>query len=458
MKNKGNPPPEKIRLAVIDDEPIVCQRLRQIFRKGPFEIETFGEGEAALQRMAEQPFHLVLSDIRLPDRDGLEVLKQIKKDFPRTQVILITGYATLDQAVEAVKTGAFYYLAKPFTPDQVSAIVNRAVEHLQLSGENQKLREALAKNHSFDGIVGISAQRKELLQAISKVSRIDCNVLIQGESGTGKELVARSIHHHSQRQEYPFVDLNCGGFSEDLIANELFGHEKGAFTGADSTKIGLMEAAQGGTLFLDEIEEMPLSMQVKLLRVIQERKLFRLGGIKPISLDIRLVSATNRELEKEVKEGRFREDLFYRLKVVLIKVPPLRERKEDIPVLINYFIEKFNRAYKKKVRGFSREALEILMRYSFPGNVRELENIVASALALSEGDLIGPPDLPEDLKQFEVESVGGEQWPSWEEQEKTYIRKILESTQYNKLKAAGILKMSRTTLWRKLIKYGLLDR
>lgn len=458
MKNKGNPPPEKIRLAVIDDEPIVCQRLRQIFRKGPFEIETFGAGEAALRRMAEQPFHLVLSDIRLPDRDGLEVLKQIKKDFPKTQVILITGYATLDQAVEAVKTGAFYYLAKPFTPDQVSAIVQRAVEQLQLSGENQGLREALAKDHSFDGIVGISAQRKELLQAISKVSRIDCNVLIQGESGTGKELVARSIHHHSQRQEYPFVDLNCGGFSEDLIANELFGHEKGAFTGADSTKIGLMEAAQGGTLFLDEIEEMPLSMQVKLLRVIQERKLFRLGGTKPISLDIRLISATNRELEKEIKEGRFREDLFYRLKVVLIKVPPLRERKEDIPVLINHFIEKFNRAYKKKVRGFSREALEILMRYSFPGNVRELENIVASALALSEGDLIGPPDLPEDLKQFEVESVGGEQWPSWEEQEKTYIRKILESTQYNKLKAAGILKMSRTTLWRKLIKYGLLEK
>jgi two-component system response regulator AtoC len=458
MKNKGNPLPEKIRLAVIDDEPIVCQRLRQIFRKGPFEIETFGEGGVALQRMAEKPFHLVLSDIRLPDRDGLEVLNQIKQDFPKTQVILITGYATLDQAVEAVKKGAFYYLAKPFTPDQVSAIVERAVENLQLSGENQRLREDLTQKHEFEGIVGISAQRKELLQAITKVSRIDCNVLIQGESGTGKELVALSIHQHSPRREYPFIDLNCGGFSEDLIANELFGHEKGAFTGADSTKIGLMEAAQGGTLFLDEIEEMPLSMQVKLLRVIQERKLFRLGGIKPISLDIRLISATNRELEKEVKEGRFREDLFYRLKVVLIKVPPLRDRKEDIPVLINYFIEKFNRAYKKKVRGFSREALEILMRYSFPGNVRELENIVASALALSEGDLIGPLDLPEDLKQFEVESVGGEQWPSWEEQEKIYIRKILESTQYNKLKAAGILKMSRTTLWRKLIKYGLLDR
>ncbi len=458
MKNKDNPGPGKIRLAVIDDEPIVCQRLRQIFRKKAFEMETFGAAEPALQRAAENPFQVVLLDIRLPDRDGLEVLKQITKDFPGTQVILITGYATLDQAVEAVKKGAFYYLAKPFTPDQVSAIVERAVEHRALSSENQRLREELSQRSHFKEIIGISSQLKDLLQAIDKVSRIDCNVLIQGESGTGKELVARSIHYQSGRRDHPFVDLNCGGFSEDLIANELFGHEKGAFTGADSTKIGLMEAAQGGTLFLDEIEAMPLSMQVKLLRVIQERKIFRLGSIKPISLDIRIISATNRELEKEIREGRFREDLFYRLKVVLIKVPPMRERKEDIPLLLNHFIEKFNRAYKKKIRGFSREALEILMRYSFPGNVRELENIVASAVALSEGDLIGSPDLPEDLKQFEVESIGGEQWPSWEEQEKAYIRKILESTRFNKLKTAGILKMPRTTLWRKLIKYGLIEK
>jgi two-component system response regulator AtoC len=457
MKNKDIPRRPPLRLAVIDDEALVGQRLKQIFRKRPFEVETFGAAEPALRRMAVRPFHLIFSDIRLPDRDGLEVLKEIHKKFPETQVILITGYATLDQAVEAVKEGAFYYLAKPFTPDQVLTIADRAVEHLTLSGENQRLREKLYKKSPPKGMVGISAQMLELLQAIDKVAKIDCNVLIQGESGTGKELVARSIHDQSQRRESPFVDLNCGGFSEDLIANELFGHEKGAFTGADSTKIGLMEAAQGGTLFLDEIEEMPGTMQVKLLRVIQERKIFRLGGIKPIVLDIRIISATNRELEKEVKEGRFREDLFYRLKVVLIKVPPLRERKEDIPVLLNHFTQKFNQAYKKKVRGFSREALEILMRYSFPGNVRELENIVASAVALSEGDLIGPPDLPEDLKQFEVESLGGGPWLSWEEQEKAYIRKILESTSYNKLKAAAILKMSRTTLWRKMIKYGLVD-
>jgi DNA-binding NtrC family response regulator len=449
---------EKIRLAVIDDEPIVCRRLKQIFKKGLFEVETFGEGRTALQRMAEKNFQLVLSDIRLPDMDGLEILKHIKNESPGTEVILITGYATLDQAVEAVKKGAFYYLAKPFSPDQVLAIVERAVDHLRLSDENQRLRKELRQKAPFEGIIGISSQIKELMQAIAKVSQIDCNVLIQGESGTGKELVARSIHQNSQRKAYPFVDLNCGGFSEDLIANELFGHEKGAFTGADSTKIGLMEAAQGGTLLLDEIEEMPSSMQVKLLRVIQERKIFRLGGIKPIDLDIRIVSASNRELEKEVKESRFREDLFYRLKVVQIRVPPLRERKEDIPVLLNFFLEKYNQAYKKKVRSFSREVLETLMKYSFPGNVRELENIVASSVALSEGDLIGPLDLPEDLKQFEVESLGSEQWLSWEEQEKAYIRKVLEGSQYNKLKAANILKMSRTTLWRKLIKYGLIEK
>ncbi len=447
---------EPIRLGIIDDEPIVCQRLKQIFRKGSFEIETFLEGKPALERMAERPFHVVLSDIRLPDMDGLEVLDRIKRDYPRTEVILITGYANLDSAVEAVKRGAYYYLSKPFTPQQVQAIVGRAVECLQLFLENRRLRDQLSQKYQFEGIVGISPRIKELLQAVAKVSGVDCNVCIQGESGSGKELIAKAIHLNSPRRSYPFVALNCGGFTEELMANELFGHEKGAFTGADSIKIGLMEAAQGGTLFLDEIDEMPLSMQVKLLRVIQERKILRLGSIRPIDLDIRIISATNRELEKEVKQGHFREDLFYRLKVVLIKMPPLRERKEDIPLLINHFLEKYNQAYKKKVQGFSREALEILMKYSFPGNVRELENIVANAVALSEGELILPSDLPEDLREFEVETFGAPQWLSLEAREKEYIQRVLESTDNNKIKAARILKLSRTTLWRKLQKYGLL--
>ncbi len=446
---------DPLRLAVIDDEPTVCQRLKQIFRKGPYEVETFGEGRPALARMAQKPFQLILSDIRLPDLSGLEILNRIKKDYPSTEVILITGYATLDQAVEAVKKGAFYYLAKPFTPEQVRAVVKRATEHLKLSSENKRLREEVFQKIQYDGIVGISSRIKDLLQAIGKVSQIDCNVLIQGESGTGKELVAQAIHFNSSRLSAPFVVFNCGGFTEELIANELFGHEKGAFTGADSTKIGLMEAAQGGTLFMDEIGEMPPTMQVKLLRVIQEKKLRRLGGTKPIDLDIRIISATNRELEKEVEQGRFRQDLFYRLKVVLLKVPPLRERKEDIPLLLNHFLLKFNQAYKKKVQGFSRETLETLMNYSFPGNVRELENIVASAVALSEDTLITPADLPEDLRQFEVETYGASTWPSWEENEKEYIQKILEATRHNKIEAARILKMSRTTLWRKILRYGL---
>ena len=446
---------DSIRLAVIDDEPTVCQRLKQIFRKGPFEIETFGEGTPALARMDQKPFQIILSDIRLPDMDGLEILNRIKKNYPSTEVILITGYATLDQAVEAVKKGAFYYLDKPFTPDQVRAVVKRAAEHSKLSSENKRLREEVFQKIQYDGIVGISSKIKDLLQAIGKVSQIDCNVLIQGESGTGKELVAQAVHFNSSRLSAPFVVFNCGGFTEELIANELFGHEKGAFTGADSTKIGLMEAAQGGTLFMDEIGEMPPTMQVKLLRVIQEKKLRRLGGTRPIDLDIRLISATNRELEKEVEQGRFRQDLFYRLKVVALKVPPLRERKEDIPLLLNHFLMKFNQAYKKKVQGFSREVLETLMKYSFPGNVRELENIVASAVALSEGALITPADLPEDLRQFEVETYGASRWLSWEENEKEYIQKILEATEHNKIEAARILKMSRTTLWRKILRYGL---
>jgi two-component system, NtrC family, response regulator AtoC len=446
---------EKIRLAVIDDESLVCQRLKQVFRRSGFEIETFGAGKPALERMAQQPFQLILTDIRLPDIDGLEILKRVKKDHPRTEVILITGYATLDQAVEAVKKGAFYYLSKPFTPDQVRAVVKRAQEHFQISSENKILREEVYQKIQYEGIVGISPKIKELLGAISKVSQIDCNVVIQGESGTGKELVARAIHFNSVRLSGPFVVFNCGGFSEELIANELFGHEKGAFTGADSSKIGLMEAAQRGTLFMDEIGEMPTTMQVKLLRVIQEKNLLRLGSTKPIDLDIRIISATNRELEKEVELGRFRQDLYYRLKVILLKVPSLRERKEDIPLLLNHFLLKYNRAYKKKVQGFSRDSLETLMKYSFPGNVRELENIVASAVALSEEVLIGPSDLPEDMRQFDVETYGSTQWLSWEENEKEYIRKILETTHYNKIEAARILKMSRTTLWRKILRYGL---
>ena len=444
-----------LRLAIIDDEEIVCKRLKTLFRQRPLEIETFTTGEAALARLAQQPFHLVLTDIRLPDIDGMEILARVKAATPQTEVILITGYATLEHAVEAVKQGAFYYLAKPFTPQQVEAIVVRAEEHVRLALENQRLRRLIQQEGASAGIIGISTKIRDLHEAIAKVAGIDCTVLIQGESGTGKELVARAIHKQSQRAAQPFIAFNCGGFAEELIANELFGHEKGAYTGADTAKIGLMEAAHGGTLFLDEIGEMPPAMQVKLLRVIQDRQVRRLGSIKPIQLDIRLIAATNRDLAKEVDQGRFRQDLYYRLKVVLLKLPPLRERKEDIPVLLNYFLEKYNQAYQKNLQGFSRESLDILMQYAFPGNVRELENIVASATALSENTVIHPRDLPEDLTQLDIETLDAAQWLSFMDMEKEYLQQVLAATNYNKNKAAEILKMPRTTLWRKLRKYGL---
>jgi DNA-binding NtrC family response regulator len=444
-----------LRLAIIDDEEIVCKRLQSLFQKQPVEIETFTRGLPALERLGQNPFHLVLADIRLPDIDGMEILARVKAASPTTEVILITGYATLEHAVEAVKQGAFYYLAKPFTPQQVEAIVARAAAHVRLTLENQRLRRLTQPQGSSAGIIGLSSRIRELHEAIAKVADVDCTVLIQGESGTGKELVARAIHNQSQRASQPFVVFNCGGFTEELIANELFGHEKGAYTGADSAKMGLMEAAHGGTLFLDEIGEMPPSMQVKLLRVLQDRQIRRLGSVRPIQLDLRIIAATNRDLAKEVAQGRFRQDLYYRLKVVLLKLPPLRERKEDIPVLLNYFVEKYNQAYKKNLQGFAAASLEILMQYSFPGNVRELENIVASAVALSENTLIHPKDLPADLTQLDIETLDASQWLSFMDMEKEYLQQVLAATNYNKQKAAEILKMPRTTLWRKMRKYGL---
>jgi two-component system, NtrC family, response regulator AtoC len=446
--------PNPLRLAVVDDEPIVRRRLTQLLGRR-YSVETFALGAPLLERLRQDPFDIVLLDVRLPDMSGLEVLPQVRELCPQCEVIIITGFASLDDAVQAVKQGAFYYLAKPFTPQQVELIVERAAEKARLAAENRELRHQVQVRVAFEGIVGISEAMKSLMEAAAKVWATDCNVLVAGESGTGKELLARAIHQNSPRAKGPFVSFNCGGFSDSLIAGELFGHEKGAFTGADTTRIGLLEAAQGGTLFLDEVGDMPASMQVKLLRVIQERQLYRVGSSKPVALDIRIISASNKELEQEVEQGRFRQDLYYRLKVVQLRVPALRERKEDIPILINYFLEKFNRAYRKNARGFAREALDLLMNYSFPGNVRELENIVSGAVALAGGELIRAEDIPADLESFEVQTLGTQELVSLEEQEKAYIARVLEATGGNRVMAARILGLPRTTLWRKIKKFGL---
>ncbi len=444
-----------LRLAVIDDEPLALKQLRRILSRRGYAVEVFDDPVAALKHIDQAHVDIVLTDLRMPRVGGMDVLRHVKARQPQAEVILITGYASIDDAVAAVKQGAFYYIEKPISPDQLLSVIQRAADKISLQAINAQLKEELMKKEPARDILGVSPQIRELVKVIAKVARIDCNVLIQGESGTGKELVARAIHLGSERREHPFVGFNCGGFAEELVASELFGHEKGAFTGAHSLKPGLFEQAQGGTVFLDEVGEMSLSTQVKLLRLIQERKVQRVGGSKAVALDFRLISATNKDLEREVGAGRFREDLFFRLKVVVIRTPPLRERPEDIPVFMDYFLNLYNLRYNKAIQGFSPEARDTLLSYSFPGNVRELEHIVCSAVALSETDIIDVADLPEDLQVLEVDAVACNELSTLEQTEKAHIVRVLEATNYSKVRAAEILGIPRTTLWRKIRKYGI---
>jgi two-component system, NtrC family, response regulator AtoC len=448
----------ELKVAVVDDEPLALKHMGRFLTRNGYPMEIFADPAQALKRMETVSFHIVLTDIRMPQMNGLQFLEQIKNRHPETEVIMMTGYAAIDEAVTAIKKGAFDYIEKPLTPEKIQTVFKRVVDKLALLSENRQLKEKLLKRDHTGEILGISPAIRELIKIINKVAKIDCNILITGESGTGKELVARAIHNGSPRKNKPFVGFNCGGFTEELISNELFGHEKGAFTGADAVKPGLFETAQGGTIFLDEIGEMALSMQVKLLRAIQERQVFRVGGSKAVPLDIRMISATNKDLEYEVNSGRFRGDLFFRLKVVMIRTPPLRERKEDIALLADHFLQYYNRLYNKDVEGFNRQALDILVRYSFPGNVRELEHMVCSAVALSEQKYISAKDLPHDLSMMEISPISCNELTSLAEHEKAHILRTLEATNYNKVRAAGILGIPRTSLWRKIKKFGIDDK
>ncbi|WP_028318754.1 sigma-54-dependent transcriptional regulator [Desulfobulbus elongatus] len=445
----------KLRLAIVDDEEIVCRRLSQALAREEFEIEPFIMGRSFLERMMQQPFDIVLLDLRLPDMDGLDILSRIKKLRAETEVIIVTGYQSVETAVEAIRKGAFHYIAKPVNLAEIRLLVRSVQEKIAMRQENQRLREALKGDSGLTAIVGTSPVIQELFALIRKVAPVDCNVLIQGGSGTGKALVARAIHQLSPNKDHPFVAFNCGGFTDELINSELFGYERGAFTGAAATKVGLLESAAGGTVFLDEIGEMPLAMQVKLLHVIQERRILRVGGTKPIELDIRIIAATNKDLKHEVEIGAFREDLYFRLNVVSIALPTLSQRREDIPLLVRFFIEKYSLAFHKQVTGIEPQALDILCNYSYPGNVRELENIVERAVALTDGREIGPQDLPKDLQNLEFDTLEGGGMPTLAEMERRYIAKVLADTNRNKGVTAQILDIPRTTLWRKLKAYGL---
>lgn len=442
-----------MRIAVVDDEEIVQKRLRAVLEKDGHGVETYSSGEELLREMRESSFDLVFLDVILPGLHGMEVLKLIKENSPETEVILITGRATIDSAVEAVKRGAFHYVSKPLRLGEVKNLAKQALDHKRLRQENRWLRERLEPRDGWGEVIGISPKMKEVFEIVRKVAPLDCNVLIQGQTGTGKELVARAIHRESPRRNQPFVAFNCGGFTEELISSELFGYERGAFTGAVATKIGLLETAHRGTVFMDEIGDMPLSMQGKLLRVIQEKRIFRVGSNRSIQLDLRFIAATNRDLKRAVAEGRFREDLLFRLNVVAITLPPLAERREDIPLLIQHFISVYRERFRKSVRGMEPAAKEALLNYAYPGNVRELQNIIERAVALAEGDHLALRDLPSDLQAHAAIAI--HPLTTLEEREREYIRQVLQSTRHRVGEAARILGLPRTTLWRKMKKLGL---
>ncbi|AEB08326.1 sigma-54-dependent transcriptional regulator [Desulfobacca acetoxidans] len=442
-----------MRIAVVDDEEIVRKRLQKTLEKEGHRVQTYPSGEAFLGSLEGASFDLVFLDVILPGLGGMEILQSIKARTPDLEVILITGHASLDAAIEAVKLGAFHYVSKPLRLEEIRHLTRKALEHKRLLEENRQLKARLEPLQGWEEMIGVSPVMKEVFQMVRKVAPLDCSVLIQGESGTGKELVARLIHRESSRRDQPFLAFNCAGFTEELIASELFGYERGAFTGATATKIGFMEAAHHGTIFMDEIGDMPLSMQAKLLRVIQDRRIFRVGASRPIQLDLRFIAATNKELKQEVQAGRFREDLFFRLKVVEITLPRLADRPEDIPLLMQFFLSRYSHRFGKQVRIFNPDVREILLSYDYPGNVRELKNLLERAVALAEGETITVAELPPEMRESVRDS--SEPYTTLEDREREYILRVLRHTNFNVGDTARILNLPRTTLWRKMKKYNL---
>ncbi len=441
-------------ILVVDDDEIARDNLVHILARGEYEIDTAGGGIEALAWLRHKSYDLVLTDLKMEKVDGMEVLRHVKEHHPECEVIMITGYATVNSAIDTMKQGAFHYVAKPYKIEEVRALVVQALEKKQLRSEVRELRRELNAERGVPFILGKNREMRELTRMIARIGPADCSVLILGETGTGKELVARAVHHTSGRADRRFVAFNCGAFTEELLTNELFGHEKDAFTGATSTKIGLFEAADGGTVFLDEIGDTPLSMQIKLLRVIEEKSVLRVGGTEPIPIDVRIVAATNKDLKKLADDKRFRPDLYYRLNVVSLSIPALAERKDDIPLLAHHFVGKFAGQQGKKIAGIADGMMDVLLDYPFPGNVRELENIIERAVTLATGDVLTAQDLPDDLKigHFRTIRRRSKGLVSLEEIETEYIQWVLSQTGGNRGSAAQILGIDRTSLWRKLKK------
>lgn len=451
------------KLFVVDDDDAARALLAEALAKEGYEVEAFSSGQAAVERGRQVLPDVVLTDIRMEQGDGFQVLKEFKRFSPDTSIVLLTAFGSLEGAIEAIKQGAYDYLAKPFKKDDIRLVVQRSLEHCRLVRENARFREDARAREPWSHLVGSSPAMLEVYKLVARVSDGRSTVLIEGESGTGKELIARAVHLNSPRRDKPFIPVNCGALPDHLLESEMFGYEKGAFTGAVGAKAGLFEAANGGTLFLDEIGDLGQALQVKLLRVMQEHEVRRVGSTSSVKVDVRIIAATNRDLAAQVKDGKFRDDLYYRLNVVRIALPCLAERQEDIPMLAHHFLQKYAK-HGSHVRGFTPETMALLKRYHWPGNVRELENAVERAVSLSHGPLLLPEDLPEairadpDPSAMHKESRGdadSEALLTLDEVEKRHLSRVLKETRGNKVKAAKILGIDRRTLYRMAERFGL---
>jgi DNA-binding NtrC family response regulator len=436
-------------LLVADDDPVARDLLAEVLVRDGHQVRAVDSGQECIRVAEAEPLDLALIDLRMPDLGGIEVLKRLAEVQPRVPVVILTAFAGMDTAIEAIQAGAWDYLSKPFRIEEIKVTVRRALEARRLLRENQQYREELRDRYRVENFVGQSAEMVSIYKTVARVTGLDTTVLIQGETGTGKELIARAIHYAGPRAAAPFVVVDCTALPEALFESELFGHERGAFTGAVRTRRGLLETASGGTCFLDEVGELSPALQAKLLRVLQDHAIRRVGGNETTPVDVRVIAATNRDLRKRVEDGTFREDLYYRLNVVTIHVPALRDRRADVPLLAQHFLEKYRRGSGKAIGGFARETLALLADHDWPGNVRELEHVVERAVALSSSEMILPDALPPEVHPVPAPPPGlPTRWMTLEEMKRWYVDRVLEETAGNKLRAAEILGIDRRTLYR----------
>ncbi|MGD8915020.1 MAG: sigma-54 dependent transcriptional regulator [Syntrophobacterales bacterium] len=442
---------DKIRILVVDDELVIRESLHGWLKKSGYKVDTAEGGSAALAMLEKTPYDLLFLDIMMPVMSGIEVLEVVKEEYPHTLVVMITAYGSVETAVQAMKVGAVDYLMKPFDPDQLSLLTEKLMQQKRIMDENIFLREQMAEAIRFENLVGRSEAMQELFVMIQDVAESDSPVLITGETGTGKELVAKAIHAKSARHNGPFIPINCGAFPEHLLESELFGHERGAFTGAHRAKKGRLDLAHHGTLFLDEVGTVPLKMQVDLLRVLETKEFHRLGGTTEIEVDFRTIAATNRDLQQAIKKGEFRQDFFYRLNVISLHIPPLRLRRDDIPLLAEHFLDRYTRETNKDIDTISKEAMSLLRKYDWPGNVRELENAIERAVVICRKRLLGPEEFsflaPHLLTATETYSL--------EKTQIAHLLKVLKEFDWNITRAAQALEINRVTLHKKIKKYEL---